>query len=68
MKARNKELADFKKKMREAFSKYKRSERCGCCRGSNYEENAAVIGELLGFKKYKDGGYDFYSNGKTTEK
>jgi len=53
--------------MREAFSKYYRSEGCNCCQ--NVEDHNVAkdeIGKLLGFKKYTDGsGYDFYNNGKS---
>lgn len=57
---RNKELAEFKKKMREAIANYMWSEGCSCCRSDNHDDNAAVIAKLLGVKKYKDGsGYDF---------
>lgn len=47
--------------LRRAFSDYKRSEGCSCCRGDNHDAHGEVIGRLLGFPRYSDdSGYDFY--------
>ena len=57
----NKELVDFKKKLRVAVSNYMRSEGCSCCQDREaHTKNTEVLGELLGVKKYSDNsGYDF---------
>jgi hypothetical protein len=57
----NKELSEFKKKMREVFANYRASEGCSCCRNhEDYEKHEKEIGKMLNVKKYSDGsGYDF---------
>ena len=65
----NKQLADFKKKVRIALTEYVRSEGCSCCRGHNHDEHANQLGELLGYQQYKDSTqYDLYSPIKTNNK
>ena len=57
----NKELSEFKKKMREAIANYMRSEGCSCCQDYDaHIEHKSALGKLLNIKKYPDGsGYDF---------
>lgn len=55
------ELAKLRKKMREAFANYRKSEGCPCCEGFSHDKDAEVIAKLLNVPKYKDGsGYNFY--------
>lgn len=58
---KNKELAEFKKKIRTALADYMSSEGCSCCGDySAHKEHANQLGKLLGVPKYSDGsGYDF---------
>ena len=56
----NKELADFKKRIRTAIADYIYSEGCSCCRADNHYEHGKKLGLLLNVKKYEDGsGYAF---------
>lgn len=52
--------------IRTAFTKYYRSEGCGCCQDNPAHKEAEMeLGELLNFNKYSDdSGYDFYENEK----
>lgn len=58
---KNKELVEFKKKIRTAVADYMSSEGCGCCcDGERHREHANQLGKILGIPKYSDGsGYDF---------
>lgn len=54
------ELAKFRKQLREAVANYMMSEGCGCCESRNHDEYKNELGKLLKVPKYKDGsGYDF---------
>jgi hypothetical protein len=56
----NKELAEFKKKVREALANYMYSEGCSCCQRSDHEIHATELGKLLHMRKFPDkSGYDF---------
>lgn len=57
----NKELEEFKEKMRNVIADYRYSEGCSCCRDIDaHEENTKRIGELLDIPKFSDdSGYDF---------
>lgn len=54
------------KDIKEQFSKYVKSEGCGCCENSEeHKEAANALGELLDFDKFPEGpgyetGYNFY--------
>ena len=59
---KNKELTDFKKKLREAVANYMYSEGCSCCQDVDaHREHKQYLAKLLNVDKYSDGsGFDFY--------
>jgi len=56
-----KELKEFKKKIREALANYMSSEGCGCCGDyDGHNKHKEVLAKLLRVSKFSDGsGYDF---------
>lgn len=57
----NKELREFRVKLRKALGNYLKSEGCSCCEGNDHGKHRKELGKLLNVKKYDDGsGYDFY--------
>lgn len=56
----NKELSNFKRKMRQLIADYMWSEGCSCCRSDKHAENEQALGKALNIPKYPDkSGYDF---------
>lgn len=63
---KNKEIQEFKKKVREAVANYMSSEGCSCCRDVDaHKINAEVLGILLNVEKYKDGSGRNFNKYKT---
>jgi len=58
---KNKELADFKKQVRQAIADYMRSEGCSCCQDTEtHKAHEEQIAKLLNVSKYDDeSGYNF---------
>lgn len=56
----NKELSEFKNKMREVVANFMSTKGCSCCQSKEHPENEEALGKLLNVKKYSDGsGYNF---------
>lgn len=61
MDKQNKELQDFKRKVRTAIADYMQSEGCSCCRDEEgHKIHEQILAKLLNVPKYSDkSGFDF---------